>query len=108
MYTIRSGHLPFHDLAPPERVRNLIRNEFPSTAADSLLGDITKRCWAGYYASLHVLEQDLLARLTHHSSDEETGDVKNLEEMQELLLHECMAFLASKYAGPDGGMLRQG
>ncbi|KAF2454210.1 kinase-like domain-containing protein [Lineolata rhizophorae] len=44
IYTIRFGHKPFHDIEAPIRVRQLIMNRFPSTAADVIFGDLTYKC----------------------------------------------------------------
>ena len=52
IYIIRHGYIPNPKLDAPDRIKKLIRREFPSTEGGSLFGDLTRRCWAEEYADL--------------------------------------------------------
>ena len=67
IYTIRYGHRPYHDLEAPTRVRKLIMNRFPSTAADIIFGDLTQKCWHGYYDSIEAVEREVISLLLKHT-----------------------------------------
>lgn len=68
IYTIRFGHIPFHDMDGHAMTKKLILNQFPSTSADTLLGDVMQRCWDGFYDSISALEQDIVSQLKRHAS----------------------------------------
>ena len=67
IYTIRFGHVPFHDMDAPLRVRRLIMNQFPSTAADVIFGDLTQKCWEGGYYSVKAVEHEVMSLLEKHT-----------------------------------------
>lgn len=67
IYTIRYGHRPYHDLEAPTRVRKLIMNRFPSTAADLIFGNLTQKCWHGYYDSIEAVEREVISLLLKHT-----------------------------------------
>lgn len=90
IYTIRFGHIPFHELDAPNRVQMLIKSEFPSTTEDILFGDITRKCWLGEYVSIAAVDKDV-------ESCFESGSGISAEVCDEtsgLLLAECKEFLA--------------
>jgi serine/threonine protein kinase len=99
IYTIRFGHWPWNELDPPTRVRKLMRNEFPSVSADSVLGDVTMRCWHGEYASIASVQQDVLSRLGRSVAKDEALMRVAIEEMAAqypMLRAECEGFLAKQ------------
>lgn len=91
IYTIRFCHKPFHNLEAPIRVRRLIMNQFHSTKADVILGDLIQRCWHGSYHSVKAVELEVTALLKKH-----TGVKRNLGN-DKLVLDDikaqCTAFL---------------
>ncbi|CBX90433.1 hypothetical protein IAQ61_001939 [Plenodomus lingam] len=66
IYTIRFGHKPFYSLEAPIRVRRLIMNQFPSTKADVIIGDLTQKCWDGGYHSVKAVELEVISLLEKH------------------------------------------
>lgn len=95
IYTIRYGHKPWHDLDSSIRVRKIIKNELPSTLADSLFGDITRKCWDGLYVSICAVERDILSLLQRHRGMAEYHP-KNETLEQDMLLAECKEFLVKE------------
>ncbi|KAF1921460.1 kinase-like domain-containing protein [Ampelomyces quisqualis] len=67
IYTIRFGHKPFHDIEAPIRVRRLIMNQFPSTAADPIFGELTQACWHGGYISIEAVYHEVVSLLEKHT-----------------------------------------
>jgi serine/threonine protein kinase len=108
VYTIRFGYKPFHDLDAPVRVRRLIMNEFPSTSADILFGEITRRCWHGVYESIGAVEQDILSQLGRspavgiHPKNMMLGQIGDIESL--MLLAECEEFLAQESVKAKNGI----
>ncbi|KAF2194753.1 hypothetical protein K469DRAFT_617378 [Zopfia rhizophila CBS 207.26] len=100
VYTIRFGHKPFHDIDAPIRVRKLIMNRFPSTSTDVVFGDLTRKCWHGFYDSISAVEQDILSLLRRRTSVEENSNndtLGGMDDMQCLMLRlECNEFLAKE------------
>ena len=90
IYTIRLGHLPHHELDAPDRIKKLIRSEFPATAQDGLFGDVTLKCWLGEYASLDAIDRDIESRFEASASPKNLGAVG--DETHRLLLAECEEF----------------
>jgi len=85
IYTIRFGHKPFHDIEAPVRVRRLIMNQFPSTAADLIFGDLTQECWHGGYHSVEAVEHEVVSLLEKHT------DVERHVESDMLVLDDIKA-----------------
>lgn len=92
-YNIRWGHIPFHDLDPPTRVRKLMRNEFPSTSTDALFGDLIQSCWQGTFESINNITNDILPGLLSLDVAKDR-DVDGAERLQALLVADCNDFLA--------------
>jgi hypothetical protein len=46
-------------------------NQYPSTAADHIFGDLTQKCWHGGYHSVEAVEQDVASLLGTHTDVEE-------------------------------------
>jgi serine/threonine protein kinase len=91
-YNIRYGHIPFHDLDAPTRVRKLMQNEFPSTFHDTLFGDLIQACWQGVYMSIDTINMDILPQLLgSNAADDRTFE--DMDRLQVLLLDECNKFL---------------
>jgi serine/threonine protein kinase len=67
IYTIRFGHIPFYDVKAPIRVQRLIMNQFPSTTADAVFGDLTQKCWHGVYHSVEAVEHEVISLLGKHT-----------------------------------------
>jgi hypothetical protein len=67
IYTIRFGHIPFHDIEAPTRVRRLIMNEFPATAADCIFGALIQKCWHGGYYSIKAVDHEVTSLLEKHT-----------------------------------------
>jgi hypothetical protein len=66
IYTIRFGHIPFHDVEPPVRVRQLTMNRFRSTSADVVFGDLVRKCWYGYYDLVEEVEHEIISLIERH------------------------------------------
>ncbi|KAM0433468.1 hypothetical protein ACHAPT_004348 [Fusarium lateritium] len=63
IFTIQFGHEPWHEIDEPQKIRKLIRNEFPDTSADQVFGEIVQKCWHGKYESMRAVEQAILSQL---------------------------------------------
>lgn len=91
IYTIRYGHIPLHEVDPPERVIKLKNNEFPSTADDAEFGTMIMDCWQGKYASIAAVYNDIKERSGAVVVEEIAQD--SSDHMASLLA-ECEDFLA--------------
>ncbi|KAF1962402.1 hypothetical protein CC80DRAFT_462488 [Byssothecium circinans] len=99
IFTIRFGHIPFHNVEPHVRVRNLIMGLFPSTASDVTFGNLMDKCWHGYYNSIRAVEHDIFSLLGKRSFAEEflDNDTNALDDIQVSTLQaECDEFLAKE------------
>ena len=110
IYNIRFGYEPHHDVDGPTMLQKMIKNEFPSTSADFLFGQLTTDCWHGIYDSIASIEQDILLALEqcrHYEQHLENGEhpekdtTQHLEDtLSDTLLRECESFLAKETSMP--------
>ncbi|KAG6059147.1 hypothetical protein E4U32_004208 [Claviceps aff. humidiphila group G2b] len=89
IYTIRFGHIPLHGLDPPDRIKKLMNNEFPSTENDVEFGDVTLSCWQGQYASVTAAYDDIKARC-----DGLGYDTESFPDVSEDLIHDMPSLVA--------------
>ncbi|KAI1187388.1 kinase-like protein [Nemania serpens] len=94
-YAIRFGNKPFHELDPPDRIRKLMRSEFPPTCTDTLLGAVITQCWFGSYPSLRAVECDVRSHLGDPlTSEEQSNDITLLKaECEEFLVKEGVRYI---------------
>ena len=101
IYTIRTGHEPFHDVDGPVMVRKLMNNDIPPTSNDKVFGDTILRCWRGYYPSIFKLEQAIskpcggfYEKQKDRLGTSVTQDcLKDTDLNERILVAECEAFL---------------
>ncbi|KAG5955901.1 hypothetical protein E4U57_003054 [Claviceps arundinis] len=89
IYTIRFGHIPLDGLDPPDRIKKLMNNEFPSTENDVEFGDVTLSCWQGQYASVTAAYDDIKARC-----DGLGYDTESFPDVSEDLIHDMPSLVA--------------
>ncbi|KAG6288346.1 hypothetical protein E4U09_005631 [Claviceps aff. purpurea] len=89
IYTIRFGHIPFHELDTPDRVRKLMNNEFPSRENDAEFGDVTLSCWQGQYTSVSAVYDDIKARC-----DGLGYDTESFSDVSEDLIYDMPSLVA--------------
>lgn len=94
IYTIRFGHIPFHDLQAPGRVQRLVMNQFPETKADSIFGDLTQKCWQSDYSSVKAVQDEILSLSETYLGVD--GDVGSDELVLDDIKAQCLAFLENE------------
>ncbi|KAL5405735.1 hypothetical protein PMIN06_002781 [Paraphaeosphaeria minitans] len=91
IYAIRSGHKPFHNIEAPIRVRRLIMNQFPSTAADPIFGNLIQKCGQGGFHSVEAVEHEIVSLLGKHTVVQ--GHLESDTLVLEEIKAHCIEFL---------------